>query len=358
MKTNERVRRLSPGRARAVGLALFLAACGGTVGKVPSLGSESHFLAYCDSTCDAGLECIGGICTRSCLTDTSSCSDLGSGAQCTNQSVEPGQVAVCDVSCAQGSDCAALGTGYSCDGGYCRSKASAVVSTGDETPENAGGTGGADGGGSAGDSALCEAFRDQSPPPDVREISIVNTGSVALYIQRVRPNCDSPVDLVQVERDGQIVNFDPRVLRLEGVGRTCDRCEDVIENGWYEPRAACPDIDCRAPAPLRIEPGQTLQQPTRLEVVARGLPRACADGISTEAIDCYLRVIPQPGNYALTVRAALTLDCAASASDCDCLPDATGVCTNRSVSLETAPLVFSSPSPWYFQSHVLNIAAP
>ena len=268
--------------------------------------------------------------------------------------MEPGQVAVCDVSCGEGSDCAALGVGYACEGGYCRSKASPVVSTSDETPRNAGGSGGSDGGGSEGDSALCEAFRDQSPPPDVREISIVNTGSVPLYIVPVRPNCDSPVDLVQVERDGQIVNFDPRVPA--SVGNACNQCGDVIDNGWRG--RVCPDIDCRAPAPVRIEPGQTLQRPARLEVVPRSLPRLCAEGISDDAIDCYARVIPQPGNYVLTVRAALTVDCAAPASDCDCRPDATGVCTNRSVSLETAPLVFSFPSPWYFQNQVLDIAAP
>jgi len=119
MKTNERVRRRS--RGRAVAVALLVGACGGTVGQAPILGSESHFLAYCDGACDAGLECIGGICTRSCLTDTSSCSDLGGGAQCTNQSVEPGQVAVCDVSCSDTSDCASLGSDHRCEVGFCRS---------------------------------------------------------------------------------------------------------------------------------------------------------------------------------------------------------------------------------------------
>jgi hypothetical protein len=119
---NERTRsRLSRSNARAVGVALFIAACGGTLGKVPSLGSESHFLAHCADACSAGLECIGGICTRTCLTESSSCSDLGAGAQCTNQSVEPGQVAVCDVSCAESADCASLGADYRCEVGYCRS---------------------------------------------------------------------------------------------------------------------------------------------------------------------------------------------------------------------------------------------
>lgn len=70
---------------------LLAGACGGTVNKTPSIGSESHFLAYCEQGCGPGLDCIGGICTRPCLTGQASCTDLAANAACTNQSVEPGK---------------------------------------------------------------------------------------------------------------------------------------------------------------------------------------------------------------------------------------------------------------------------
>jgi hypothetical protein len=93
--------------------------CGGAVGNGQSTG-ESHFLDYCTSSCGDGLECISGICTRGCLVGDSQCGALNSNATCTNESVEPGNVAVCDVACQSTSDCAALGTEHECKAGYCR----------------------------------------------------------------------------------------------------------------------------------------------------------------------------------------------------------------------------------------------
>jgi hypothetical protein len=93
--------------------------CGGAVGNGQSTG-ESHFLDYCSSSCGDGLECISGICTRGCLVGDSQCGALNSDATCTNESVEPGNVAVCDVACQSTSDCAALGTEHECQAGYCR----------------------------------------------------------------------------------------------------------------------------------------------------------------------------------------------------------------------------------------------
>jgi hypothetical protein len=93
--------------------------CGGAVGNGQSTG-ESHFLHYCSSSCGDGLECISGICTRGCLVGDSQCSALNSNATCTNESVEPGNVAVCDVACQSTSDCAALGSEHQCQSGYCR----------------------------------------------------------------------------------------------------------------------------------------------------------------------------------------------------------------------------------------------
>jgi hypothetical protein len=93
--------------------------CGGAVGNGQSSG-ESHFLDYCTSSCGDGLDCISGICTQGCLVGDAQCGALNANATCTNQSVEPGSVAVCDVACQSASDCAALGAEHQCESGYCR----------------------------------------------------------------------------------------------------------------------------------------------------------------------------------------------------------------------------------------------
>jgi hypothetical protein len=334
-----------PPRLGAWLLLSCAAACGGSTRKLPSVGSESHFLAHCEATCDAGLDCIGGICTRSCLTEQSSCSDLASAATCTNQSVEPGQVAVCDVSCAADANCRSLGDGYDCKAGFCRQAGSFATE-----PIGSAGAGGASTAG--GNAADCESFRDQSPPPDVRAISIRNTGTVPLYLFPIFTDCITPSALVQVERDGLPVN-------VMGIG-ICDYgCQQIMDEGWpygdpSKPVRACPAPTCRAPELVRIEPGQALEQPAGLEVVPQRLPRACAEGIRSETLDCSSRVIPQPGAYTLTVYAAVTLNCD-PASDCGrCSFDTHGICSNFASEL----LEFKSHSPWYFQNQELSISAP
>jgi hypothetical protein len=102
--------------------ALLLVACGGVVGK-PNSGGESHFLRHCQTTCAAGLECISGLCTRACLVGQDSCEDLASDASCTDRSIEPGAVAVCDLECASNRGCSALGEGFICEDGFCRGPA-------------------------------------------------------------------------------------------------------------------------------------------------------------------------------------------------------------------------------------------
>ncbi|HXK17976.1 MAG TPA: BPTI/Kunitz domain-containing protein [Polyangiaceae bacterium] len=98
---------------------VWLLACGGVVGK-PTVGGESHFLRRCGDGCGSGLKCISDICTRDCIVDQDSCGDLSHTALCTNVSVEPGVVAVCDVACASSRDCTALGAGFACSDGFCR----------------------------------------------------------------------------------------------------------------------------------------------------------------------------------------------------------------------------------------------
>lgn len=105
--------------ARGGMIAALLLACGGALGE-PQTSGESHFLRHCDDSCGASLACISNVCTRACLVGKSSCRDLAGAATCTDQSIEPGQVAVCDQACMQDSDCAALGTGFSCESGFCR----------------------------------------------------------------------------------------------------------------------------------------------------------------------------------------------------------------------------------------------
>ena len=121
----------------AVMLGLWLAACGGMLGK-PTVGGESHFLQRCSEGCGE-LDCVADLCTRICLVDESSCSDLAPRATCTNASVEPGAVAVCDLTCGGDADCAGLGAAFGCSGGFCRPVASAI---GRESDSGSGGSSG------------------------------------------------------------------------------------------------------------------------------------------------------------------------------------------------------------------------
>jgi len=102
--------------AGLVALGLFWG-CGGSVGG--SSGGESHFLIECDDSCSGGLSCIAGTCTRGCVVDENGCDDLHDDAECTD-SIEPGEVAICDVACSDDADCGSLGANYSCEAGQCR----------------------------------------------------------------------------------------------------------------------------------------------------------------------------------------------------------------------------------------------
>jgi hypothetical protein len=440
MKTNESQGRGSLlwrtgalGLSAALWLSLLAGACGGSVSKGPSVGSESHFLAYCSGSCAAGLDCIGGICTRSCLTEQTSCGDLATGASCTNQSVEPGRVAVCDVSCGGPADCSALGSRYGCEAGFCRASGSAPGGSGGSggsRPTGSSGSGGSASGacnpvgryevgkeggylpccpgltelsilvemedasrrrvceqveansyscieGSCGDGicsegeapcgcgvdcpdsnwraseAFCEQFRDQSPPPDVRTISIVNTGTVPLHIQR--EGCERErAPMIRVLRDGQRVDVAPE----PNLGPGCRAsCQAVLDSGWpygTDRTGPCFSDDCVVAGPAKILPGQTLQEPVYLEASPQQLPRYCAEGIASETVECFTRVIPQPGNYTLELTASL-IDCG-SAADCECEPDGAGGCRNGVTLVQ--PFVISQPSSWYYQNQTLEISAP
>jgi hypothetical protein len=97
----------------------LLLGCGGML-NTPSGGGESHFLRPCEASCAEGLDCIAGVCTRGCVVGADACDDLAASARCTDASVEPGAVAVCDVACTAGADCAAVGPDHECMNGFCR----------------------------------------------------------------------------------------------------------------------------------------------------------------------------------------------------------------------------------------------
>lgn len=97
------------------------AGCGLVAKNSPAVGGESHFLHWCDGSCDEkGLECISGLCTQPCVVaEPGACSSF-TGATCTDRSIEPGAVAICDVACTGDADCALLGGDYQCQASFCR----------------------------------------------------------------------------------------------------------------------------------------------------------------------------------------------------------------------------------------------
>lgn len=115
-RSNVSSRRSRWGAALAL---LWVVACGGALGG-PHVGGESHFLLHCGEGCGPGLECVSDVCTRACRIDSGDCSDLAESAKCTNESIEPGSLAVCDVACERSTDCSKLGTAFTCDAGFCR----------------------------------------------------------------------------------------------------------------------------------------------------------------------------------------------------------------------------------------------
>ncbi len=395
------------GRAASGAAFLVLLAGGCATQGAPVVGSETHFLTRCTASCGGGLDCIAGICTRGCLTESATCSELGATAVCTSASVEPGAVAVCDASCSGAMDCEPLGSGYACEAGYCRkgtpsaddgvggggcrpvgryqagkegsyqpccaglneiftlqegSDESGARVCSDTPVRNYACIEGACGDGlceapeapcgCAADcpgtlqrlsSAECAPFLDQSAPPVVRGVTIVNTGSAPLYIQPYAPVCVGVTPaLVQVFQIGPADDWVPLNIYGEGCGTTCAA---VVENGWNAADGegslsnACPEIPCPPLETVALRPGESLFEASRLEVALQRLPSACADGIETNAINCYSRVIPQAAlAYGISVYASASPDCA--------LPGCQGQ-------------VFSRPvGAWFNEDLTIEVSAP
>ncbi|HYP76423.1 MAG TPA: hypothetical protein VER12_10720 [Polyangiaceae bacterium] len=90
-------------------------------------GSETHFLKSCEGTCQDGMQCICGVCTRACTRQTdcaawpavASCSSLG--PRIAEQRCGEAELgAICDATCLIDSDCSKLDADRVCDAGYCR----------------------------------------------------------------------------------------------------------------------------------------------------------------------------------------------------------------------------------------------
>jgi hypothetical protein len=115
-------------RTAIVTWGLFLAAgCGAShVGQPAVRDSETHFLSLCASSCEEGLTCVCGVCTRACE-EASDCSELSDEASCVAPTASDkracGRVlpaTVCEAECSAQSDCAAVGPDHRCDEGVCR----------------------------------------------------------------------------------------------------------------------------------------------------------------------------------------------------------------------------------------------
>lgn len=130
--------------------------CGGSLGS--ETGGESHFLIECVDSCGSGLNCISGVCTRGCVVDEDSCTDLHPGAECTDATIEPGEVAVCDLACTNDAECEDLGANFSCDSGQCRGDTAVV-----RGPSSSGDASSTTGGGGGGASATCKHLFEEHP---------------------------------------------------------------------------------------------------------------------------------------------------------------------------------------------------
>lgn len=96
------------------GGAALTAGCGKAVTS-PHVGSETHFLDGCGSDgCGAGLECIAGLCTLACQSD-SECTALDAGALCSSRA---GQSS-CQLPCTGDGECSTGNPEWSCSAGRC-----------------------------------------------------------------------------------------------------------------------------------------------------------------------------------------------------------------------------------------------
>jgi hypothetical protein len=140
---------------RLLWIALLCLGCTKSNGPLP--GSQTHFLDACDGNCPSGLACLCGVCTVACDDgdDDAMCAEQADSATCSaaigGDDACAGEGRVCDVECDGDRECSALGTGFACESGRCRARASAGGDAGTGAGGRAGASAGA--GGRAGASA-------------------------------------------------------------------------------------------------------------------------------------------------------------------------------------------------------------
>ncbi len=117
--------------AHLAALSFFLgtvgfAACATTHDDLDSNG-ETHFLTTCDAACGGGLACGCAVCTTTCNQDAD-CARFGAQAKCVTSCKT--NTKTCDAPCNVDADCTPLGSGFSCEGGKCRTGSDSVHSDG------------------------------------------------------------------------------------------------------------------------------------------------------------------------------------------------------------------------------------
>lgn len=226
---------------------MLLGACGGIVGK-PTVGGESHFLRKCgegSGDCGTGLTCVAGVCTRGCLVRTDKCDDLFPQATCTDESIEPGELAVCDVSCVDDMACSGLGNTFVCNDGFCRGPSVALPSTQPGT-----GTAGSGASGTAGNgtTATAGAGSTNNPPRSDLYTPPLCSGDAPV----VQP-CPAPLECVTVpgsaaEPVGFCVETSGLGCTMGGSTRQCPSdFECTGPGGEGQGRCAPTLVNCTAP---------------------------------------------------------------------------------------------------------------
>jgi hypothetical protein len=116
-----------------LGLGFLLLSSCSEPSSSPQVGSETHFLMGCDASCDDGMQCICGVCSKPCVQQTD-CKTLASAATCTPLSprVTEGRCddtqigAMCDAGCLTDADCSELSDDSRCEDGFCREPGTAM----------------------------------------------------------------------------------------------------------------------------------------------------------------------------------------------------------------------------------------
>jgi alpha-tubulin suppressor-like RCC1 family protein len=118
-------------------LLLTLYAC--VKASEPEAGSETHFLSNCESSCPAPYSCSCGVCTLACTSDSMCAAEYPEAACSAESEAESSCRAaprVCDVSCHADAECAALGAGFVCRQGQCRTSAASLDSCANDSTCN------------------------------------------------------------------------------------------------------------------------------------------------------------------------------------------------------------------------------